>query len=320
VRSVSAGESFLASFGSRDQARMDEFYAPDAVMYTPLTGPLRGRDQIWDYFSDVHRGFPGLRVALHDEFGSTDGTRSCIRVNLGWRNSGSFRGKPATGKSGDMPETHVFLFKDGQVAEQISGISGFQMPSLFLADWGMSFPRDVADPAPEICSAAPGDAPVAGPGVSLARRFADAFGRKDLDVLSDIYAQDVALYTPLAWPASGREAVTAFAMEFHAANPGLRIALHDEFYSPDGTRACWRIRLHYHNTAPFYGQPPTDEAGVMTETHVVRLAGGRIVEHVVGDNAFHMPHQELVTWKMPFPESTPDPAPEIASVTAPTAG
>ena len=136
--------------------------------------------------------------------------------------------------------------------------------------------------------------------------------------LDEIYADDVALYTPLAWPARGREAVTAFALEFHAANPGLRIALHDEFYSADGSRACWRILLHYHNTAPFYGNPPTGEAGIMTETHVVRVARGRIIEHIVGDNSFHMPHQELVTWRMPFAEDTPDPAPAITSVVAPT--
>ena len=199
----------------------------------------------------------------------------------------------------------------------MAGVSGFQLPRLFLADWRTSFPREVSDPAAELCSAAPGDAPAAGPGASLARRFADAFGRRDTSALNDIYADDVLLYTPLAWPARGRAAVTAFAMEFHTANPGLRVALHDEFYPADGTRACWRIRLHYHNTASFYGNPPTGETGVMTETHVVRLAGGRIIEHVVGDNSFHMPHQELVAWQMPYAEATPDPAPAIASVAAP---
>src|SRR5258708_33859592 len=81
-----AGEGFLASFGKRDRTRLDEFYSADAVVYTPLTGPLRGRGAIWDYFSELHHAFPGLRVALHDEFGSADGTRRCIRAQLAWRN------------------------------------------------------------------------------------------------------------------------------------------------------------------------------------------------------------------------------------------
>lgn len=312
-----AGEGFLTSFGQRDRTRFDEFYSAGATLYTPLTGPVRGRDAIWEYFSELHRAFPALRVTLHDEFGSADGGRSCIRVHLGWQNSGPFRGHAPTGRSGDMPETHSFLFTGGQVAEQVSGVSGFQIPGLFLADWRMTFPREADDPAREICSAAPGDTPPADPAASPARRFTDAFGRRDIGALNEIYADDVALYTPLAWPARGRAAVTAFAMEFHTANPGLQVALHDEFYSADGTRACWRVRLHYHNTAPFYGNPPTGETGVMTETHVVRLAGGQITEHVVGDNTFHMPHQELVVWRMPYAESTPDPAEAIASVEAP---
>jgi hypothetical protein len=45
----------------------------------------------------------------------------------------------------------------------------------------------------------------------------------------------------------------------------------------------------------------------------------RITEHVAGDNAFHMPHQELVAWQMPFPEHTPDPAPP-APPAAPVTG
>jgi predicted ester cyclase len=317
VSGSSVGEGFLAAFGSGDPGKLGEFYSEHAVLYAPLTGPLRGREAIGAYAGELHTAFPGLRVALHDEFGSAPGGRACIRVHLDWRNAGPFRGHPPTGRSGEMAELHSFRLEAGQVTEQVTGVSGFQLPKLFLADWRLGFPRGVADPAPEICSAAPGDAPAAGAGASLARRFAGAFGRRDTATLNEIYAEDVMLYTPLAWPVRGREALTAFAMEFHAANPGLRITLHDEFYSADGTRACWRIRLHYHNTGPFYGNPPTGEAGVMTEIHAVRISGGRITEHVVGDNAFHMPHQELVAWQMPFPEHTPDPAPPVASVTGP---
>lgn len=314
--SSSAGEGFLAAFGTGDRDRLKEFYSADAVLYTPLTGPLRGWQEIGSYFGELHRAFPALRVALHDEFGSPDGGRACIRVHLDWHNTGSFRGHPATGRSGEMAGLHSFRLEAGRVTEQIAGVSSFQLPRLFLADWQMEFPRHAADPAPELLSTAPGDAPAAGASAPLARRFADAFGRGDTSALAGLYNEDVALYTPLSWPVRGRDALMAFVLEFHTANPGLRIALHDEFYSADGTRACWRIRLHYHNTGPFYGNPPTGEAGVMTETHAVRIEDGRITEQVVGDNAFHMPYQELVAWQMPFPEHTPDPAPPIASVMA----
>jgi quinol monooxygenase YgiN len=148
---------------------------------------------------------------------------------------------------------------------------------------------------------------------SLARRFVRALGTNDTELLDSIYDPDVVLYTPLAWPVSGRDAVKAFVEQFHIANPGMQVTLHDEFTSPDGTRACFRFVIHFHNTGPFYGNPPTGEQGTMSETHAVRLRDGRIVEQFVGDNNFSMPHQELVTWGMEYPTDTPDPAPVLAS-------
>jgi uncharacterized protein YciI len=149
-------------------------------------------------------------------------------------------------------------------------------------------------------------------GESTARRFVRALGTNDATLLDEIYDPEVLLYTPLGWPIRRRDALKDFVSQFHLANPGLRVTLHDEFESADGTRACFRFVIHFHNTGPFYGNPPTGERGTMSETHAVRLHGGRIVEQFVGDNNFSMPHQELVTWGMDFPRDTPDPSPVIA--------
>jgi quinol monooxygenase YgiN/predicted ester cyclase len=147
---------------------------------------------------------------------------------------------------------------------------------------------------------------------TLARRFIRALGTNDSDLLDEIYHPDVVLYTPLAWPVRGRDAVREFVSEFHAAYPGLRATLHDEFSSTDGKRACFRFVIHFHNTGAFYGKPATGERGTMSETHAVRLTDGRIVEQFVGDNNFSMPYQELVSWEMEFPRETPDPGPVLA--------
>jgi ketosteroid isomerase-like protein len=152
--------------------------------------------------------------------------------------------------------------------------------------------------------------------VTLAQRFVQALGTNDQGLLDEIYDPDVVLYTPLAWPITGRDALRDFVGQFHTANPGLRVTLHDEFYSADETRACFRFVIHFHNTGPFYGNAPTGEQGTMSETHAVRVRDGRIVEQFVGDNNFSMPHQELVTWKMDFPRDTPDPNPVILEASA----
>jgi ketosteroid isomerase-like protein len=261
-------------------------HADDAVLYTPL-GRFEGRAAIEDAFAAQRRRFPGLRAALHDEFMTADGTRACFRARLYW-------------DGGTSAETHSARLRDGEITEHIVGVSTFDMAKVLLVDLGLDFPRDVADPAPEL----PLD------GSTLARRFVGAFDARRLDAFDELCTPDVEVYTPLAWPVAGLDGVKAFVDEFHASNPGLRVALHDEFASGDGQRVCWRIRLHFHNTEPFFGNPPTGERGVMPETHAITLRDGRIARLVVGDLAFTMPHQELVTWKMDFPAGTEDPDPE----------
>jgi hypothetical protein len=308
-------QRFAAALTGGDEAALDDLYAERAVLYHPAR-VFDGRPAIKGFIAELHRGFPGISATLHDEFYSADGRRGCLRQELSWHNSGSFYGNAPTGASGAAIETHTLKAEDGRIVEQVVGVSTFSLPRLMLAEWKMDFPREVPDPQPEVFAASP-DTPtdaLARDGhrdPSLALRFVDVFGRRDLEGLDDVYDENVKLYTPLGWPVVGRAAVKDFADQFHAANPGLRIALHDEFCSADGQRACWRIKLHYHNTQPFYGNPATDDAGVMTETHSMTLEGGKIVEQVVGDNAFHMPYQELVLWKMDFPTDTPDPRPAI---------
>jgi predicted ester cyclase len=153
------------------------------------------------------------------------------------------------------------------------------------------------------------------PAPTLAERFVQALGTNDPVLLEEIYDPEVALYTPLGWPIRGLDAVKEFIGQLHAAYPRLRVTLHDQFASADGQRVCFRFVIHFHNTGPFYGNPPTGERGTMSETHAVRLRNGKIVEEFVGDNNFAMPHQELVVWQMAFPRDTPDPNPAISEAT-----
>jgi SnoaL-like domain len=296
----------LALTARYDEELVERTYDEDAVLHTPL-GSYRGLEAIASERAEFHEAFSNTTAALHDEFDSEDSTRRCLRLRYRWRHSGTFRGHDPTGVAGEATETHCLTIRDGLITEQVAGVSTFQLPELLLVKLGLEFPWERHDPAPELLSASEAEIDSPGEADTVAKRFVVAFGARDPEGLDEVYAENVELYTPLGWPVSGRDALKAFADEFHAANPGLRIALHDEFYSADGRRACWRIRLHFQNSAPFYGNPPTGERGVMVETHAVTLEEGRIVRQVVGDCTFHMPRQELVAWKMDFPRDTPDP-------------
>jgi len=153
-------------------------------------------------------------------------------------------------------------------------------------------------------------------GETLPERFTRALGTGDDALLDEVYDPDVIMYTPLGWPVRGRDGLKDFVGQFHTAYPGLRVTLHDQFSSADGTRACFRFVIHFQNTGTFYGNPPTGELGTMSETHAVRIRDGKIIEQFVGDNNFSIPHQELVTWRIEFPRDTPDPDPVIIEATA----
>ncbi len=150
-----------------------------------------------------------------------------------------------------------------------------------------------------------------------AKRFVRAFGTNDRSLLDEIYADDVVLYSPIGWGIAGKQALLDFVSEFHKGYPGMWVALHDEFYSADGSRGAFRFMIHWHNTGAFFGHEPTGMRGTMTETHTVRIRDGRFHEQIVGDNTFQMPHLDLVVLGMEFPEHTPDPSGEIVSAQAP---
>lgn len=151
---------------------------------------------------------------------------------------------------------------------------------------------------------------------TIARRFVEAFGGRDMAALDELLAEDVMFYGTLSWGQPGREALKDFADEFHKGNPTLRVALHDEFYSADGSRGSMRVALHFDNTGPFFGTEPSGKSGVSMETFTVKIQDGRIVELIQGGNTLTLGYVEVVDLGLPFPTDTPDPQPEIASASA----
>ncbi len=200
--------------------------------------------------------------------------------------------------------------QEGKITEQILGFATFDLPHLLLVDWELAVP-EVKDPAPELMGAVPGDLAVNPADRELAERFVRAFGARDLATLETFFDPDVELYTPLGWPLRGWNAVGTFVDQFHIANPGMRVGLHDSFVSADGKKLCWRIRLHFHNTGTFYGNPPTGDQGEMMESHFITLKEGKIRRLIVGDGGLQLPKGELVDWKMAFPRQVTDPDPAI---------
>jgi ketosteroid isomerase-like protein len=151
---------------------------------------------------------------------------------------------------------------------------------------------------------------------TIARRFVEAFGGRDTEALDGLLAEDVMFYGTLSWGQPWREVLKQFADEFHKGNPKLRVALHDEFYSADGSRGSMRVALHFDNTGPFFGKEPSGKKGVSMETFTIKIRDGRIAELIQGGNTLTLGYVEVVDLGLPYPTDTPDPQPEITSASA----
>lgn len=301
--------SLLREAWSGDQQALAKSYSESVQVYGIL-GQIQGRAHLAQFLQTCLEAFPGPQISLHEAFADTTGRRMALRHHIVWQNRGSGFGQTPTGQRGDLALTSMLRLQDGQITEQVLGFTTFDLPHLLLVDWGLPVP-EVRDPAPELMGAVPGDPSVNSADRTFAERFVRAFGARDLAVLETLYDPDVELYTPLGWPLRGWKTVGEFVEQFHTANPGMRVGLHDSFASADGQKLCWRIRLHFHNTGTFYGNPPTGDQGEMMESHFITLKDGKIRRQIVGDGGLQLPKGELVDWKMAFPRQVTDPDPAI---------
>ena len=115
--------------------------------------------------------------------------------------------------------------------------------------------------------------------MAVARRFFDAWVRGgDPAVLVDVLAPDNVFHDP-ADPETppGPAGATAMAAGFVAAFPDLRVV--EEDYVAGGDKVVYRWRGRATHRGAFAGVPPTGRPVEFSGIEIVRLAGGRIVEH-----------------------------------------
>ncbi|WP_298159990.1 ester cyclase [Brevundimonas sp.] len=121
--------------------------------------------------------------------------------------------------------------------------------------------------------------------ISLVRRFTiDFLGHGDMaaaDATAHEHIQGVTGLKPQG-PIDGREEykgiVAAFVDAFPAVSP---LEIIDQFASADGSRVVTRFQSRQRHAKAFFGVEPTGREILFDETHVARIAHGRIIENVV---------------------------------------
>jgi predicted ester cyclase len=121
--------------------------------------------------------------------------------------------------------------------------------------------------------------------LAVVRRFIEDFlGRGDLDAADATAHPDIRGITglkpsgPIEGLAEYKDIIAAFVDAFPAAAP---LTIVDQFESADGTRVVTRFQSRQRHAKDFFGVAATGRVILFDETHVARLADGRIVENIV---------------------------------------
>lgn len=141
-------ERFVSAFGRNDPGALLELYGPGFVLYSPIAWGLAGTEPLVPFVQQFHHGFPGLRLALFDQFSSADGTRIAFRFGMRWRNTGTFFGLAPTGHQGAHEEFHSLRLASGRIVEQVVTDISYSIPQYELTVWHREYPVDTEDPAP----------------------------------------------------------------------------------------------------------------------------------------------------------------------------
>ncbi|MEM1002701.1 MAG: ester cyclase [Bacteroidota bacterium] len=152
-KSRSPGQKFIEGFGNNNIALLNEVLAEDVIFYGTLAWGLQGRENLINFAAEFHKGLPGMKVVLHDEFYNSSGSRGQIRMHLHFENTGIFMGHQPTGKTGESVESFTLKIKDDKITEIVLGGNNHVLAALELIDFQMEFPTDTPDPEPAILSA-----------------------------------------------------------------------------------------------------------------------------------------------------------------------
>jgi predicted ester cyclase len=115
--------------------------------------------------------------------------------------------------------------------------------------------------------------------IAIVRRNTEAVrGRGDFEVFDELFAADFVDHTPQRGFGADREAVRALYRAVRAAFPDFRPEIHFQVAADDGMVTTYKT---YHGThrGPFMGAAATGKRVRFDTVDVMRVRGGKIVEH-----------------------------------------
>jgi len=119
--------------------------------------------------------------------------------------------------------------------------------------------------------------------LAIARKFIEEFlGKGNMSLAEELLDENVQVVTGLkpTGPIDGRDEYKQVFSGFYNAFPDVRpLVIEDIFAAND--RVVVRFKSFQKHISDYYGIPASDRVITFHETHVMRIANGKIVENIV---------------------------------------
>ena len=102
-------------FENLDPSAVDELVTDDFIMHS-VPGATPGARTLKDAMERVRKGLSEVSMRLDDVV--AEGDSVAVHLTAHARQTGEFMGLPASNKEYTVPEMHLFLVKNGRIAEQ----------------------------------------------------------------------------------------------------------------------------------------------------------------------------------------------------------
>lgn len=119
--------------------------------------------------------------------------------------------------------------------------------------------------------------------LAIARRYIEQFlGKGDVSIAEEILAEKVQVVTGLkpSGPIDGIEEYKQIFAGFYDAFPDVQPLTIEDIFAA-GDRVVVRFKSFQRHVKDYFGIPKSDRVIIFHETHVMRIANGKIVENIV---------------------------------------
>src|SRR5688500_9790157 len=112
---------------------------------------------------------------------------------------------------------------------------------------------------------------------NIVRRYQEAYNRADYKALAEVVAADVGTPNIVSGMPPGLEGAITVHKKTLIGMPDYLTTIEDLI--AEGDKVVARVTMTGTHTGDFWGVPPTGRKVNLTAIYIVRIAGGKIVEH-----------------------------------------